>query len=330
MKKLASKKNSGQALIEFSVAAAATLCLAMGGLSLVYYAWAKLWIRHVMYEALICQMEDASEETCKDALRAKVKSFLPMGTITKLRFNHSFQKTKGQIRFEITDKLWVGEGMTLKRPDRGGFVHFYILIPLALVLVVGFSLLSLILTTRAEQLQRCRHTLLKGAEHVEAGAEKLIELNPRILELQREREGLEDLLVAAGPQGAPAIQALIIKNQFSQVWMMGLQQKIKAQTLLSTAKEFSTLLDGNLYKEHIKVSRPRLVMERQLTHHFAKALDRPFHFSTMHRFNAEWTYNYSRFETVFKFPRGIARALKISCTVNIREERDQWYAQLAK
>ena len=71
----------GQALIESIVATLAISILLMGGLSMLYLCFAKLWLRHNSHEALICLVSQRSPTSCKNDFINNMHSALPFGRL---------------------------------------------------------------------------------------------------------------------------------------------------------------------------------------------------------------------------------------------------------
>ena len=71
----------GQALIESIVATLAISILLMGGLSMLYLCFAKIWLKHNSHEALICLVSQRSPVSCKNDFIKNMHSVLPFGRL---------------------------------------------------------------------------------------------------------------------------------------------------------------------------------------------------------------------------------------------------------
>jgi hypothetical protein len=319
----------GQAVLEFCLTALALAPLVAAAVLLLYFAWAKLWIRHVLYESLICRLENVPPRICEREAHDALARGLPAGRLELLRITRRGLDDRGRIRLRLPRGLYVDEGTTLHhtlgrtvRPD--GFVEFLFLIPLALTVMVSFALAASVLGERARQLQTCRSALLAASEEIEKGAENILALNPSIefLHAERERLELEKIEAMGHPALLAAVEALIRKNELQQLAKAARQRALQARALAQARGALAPLRGQH--------SIPRLRLQAHPTWQTAKTRARPPAFSALHRLAASWVTGLNRYQNVFLFPTGFETHWNIQCAATIREEGGRWIAALAR
>lgn len=306
------------------------MSLLIAGLQGVYFAWAKLWIRHVLYEALICEMQ--AEYDCKSKALEQINTFLPIQDRERppeIKFTHIPFRYSGEVRVYLNTKMWAGGSTTLKSP-RGGFVYLPFLIPLAVVLFVSLSLATLFINERAKQMQICRDAVLDANQKIEDGIQKILDLNPRILMLQIERDALEAAARAdPEPYSQAAIQAKIKINQAQQMWMKAKQNLLKQLALVQSRIVLGKLQVEARSEGALNMNNPRTQLDLQAenTWHTAKQQSRSFDFSNRHKIRASWKVSTRKYTQIFN---ALAGYLDIGCASTIRREGLTWVPMLAR
>lgn len=109
------RRDSGSALIESVLAAPVLIMLVSGLLLAAYSGFAKIWIRHLSYEAVICLASRVAESACRERVRDSIEGALP-AKFVRPRFVRSSREAK--VKFEVTllPGLVVREERTLRLP----------------------------------------------------------------------------------------------------------------------------------------------------------------------------------------------------------------------
>jgi hypothetical protein len=325
--------HKGQTIVEAALTALCAMTIVVAGLQYSYVLWARVWVRHVLYEALICEMQQRRD--CKQEALASINFFIPIqdrNRRPKIELHHVPYNYRGDIRVYLSENFWAGDGTTLHRPrpSRGGFVFLPFLIPLAAVLLVSFSLAVLFINEYAKHEQICRDAVLEANQKIENGIQNILDLNPRILALQLERDALEaSARVDPEPYSQAAIQAKIQINQVQQIWMT-----VKQNLLKQAALAQSRMVLGRLRAEaasegagHMNHPRPQLKLKAEDTWHTAKQQSRGFTFSSDHEISARWKVSTQKYVRIFS--NSFAPDLQIRCVSTIRREGWSWIPMLA-
>jgi hypothetical protein len=312
----------GQTIVEAALTALCAMTIVVAGLQYSYIVWARVWIRHVLYEALICEMQQRRD--CKDEALASINFFIPIQDRNRrpeIEFHHIPYNYSGNIRVYLSKEFWAGDGTTLHRPppSRGGSV-----------LLVSFSLAVLLINEYAKHEQICRDAVLEANQKIENGIQNILDLNPRILALQLERDALEaSARVDPEPYSQAAIQAKIQINQVQQIWMT-----VKQNLLKQAALAQSRMVLGRLRAEaasegagHMNHPRPQLKLKAEDTWHTAKQQSRGFTFSSDHEISARWKVSTQKYVRIFS--NSFAPDLQIRCVSTIRREGWSWIPMLA-
>jgi len=320
--------NKGQVLIELFVTLAGALLLLELVSPQIYFVWAKFWLRHVVYESLICEMKAIPRGVCEREFKKKVKQFLPIGELESFTLTHFPFRMRADTRFVINRDLWIRESITLHRngSNEGGFIQLLFLLPLAISIFTGFILIGSIMTERSRNMQMCRGQLMEASAEIERGISQIIALNRPIGFLHTERKALElAKLAAITPQARAAVEIMIRRNEIAQISIVTRQKALRVAALVKSRAKLMSLPQS----EQLRYSTPRLILQPEATTQTAKQMTRPPQFSRLHRIEASWKVSLERLNAALKFPSHFIQTLKIKCATTIRQEGHQWIAQLS-
>lgn len=98
MTKLVSHR--GQSLIEFLLIIPIFILVLITGLQLTYLGFAKNWIRYLLHEQLVCELETRLTSTCYQQSKSKQK-LIPFGTLYISRVLSPPYRAQGRARLLI-------------------------------------------------------------------------------------------------------------------------------------------------------------------------------------------------------------------------------------
>lgn len=109
---------TGFALVESTIALVLATGAVAGLLTLLYFGFARVWISHAAYEAMICSASQQTVSQCQDDLRRDVARALPIGQLKQISLVRTRRKVKVQVHFEIATKLPIRERQSAALPLR--------------------------------------------------------------------------------------------------------------------------------------------------------------------------------------------------------------------
>lgn len=111
-------RQRGGAAIESLIAMTAISLLVSGGLAVILLTFARVWIGHASYEALICISTSAPIPTCEADIRRKIHSALPFGRLHSLTLSRRPKAAAIEVRFSLGGKLILRHQDSLRLPVR--------------------------------------------------------------------------------------------------------------------------------------------------------------------------------------------------------------------
>ena len=117
------RTNTGQALLESVIALGGMMIIGSALLALMAPLYAQLWVRHSVYEGLICLAEQKSQVNCRQLAKSRIRTAVPFATPTLLQLNKSFSGYVGHYRVSLPleSSLQGVVHMPTPRPQRGSY-----------------------------------------------------------------------------------------------------------------------------------------------------------------------------------------------------------------
>lgn len=111
-------QESGSVVVESLISFTAIIAIVAGGLTVAYHSFAKVWIDHSSYEALICLGTSSTVFQCEERLRKRLKRALPIGRIAHLRLNRSPSRARVELRLAFKNQTLLRHQASLYLPLR--------------------------------------------------------------------------------------------------------------------------------------------------------------------------------------------------------------------
>lgn len=93
--------HAGTAVIETLASLSFLVPALIGGMSCLYFVFARVWIDRAGYEALICLSTDAPVDDCKAKMMRSNAAALPLGAFVTARLSRTRFEARADVRFEI-------------------------------------------------------------------------------------------------------------------------------------------------------------------------------------------------------------------------------------
>ena len=96
-------KNSqrGQSLVECLLLFVTTSLLIKTALLLFLLVTHKIWIKHQLYQSLVCVAKEKKENICKKELIKNVKQLSQIGKIKNIKIINKDRQAKGYLKWEV-------------------------------------------------------------------------------------------------------------------------------------------------------------------------------------------------------------------------------------
>ncbi len=106
----------GSTMVETTIAASTVVVIILGLTMIGYVAFAKAWIQHSSYEAVICLAAQTNTKQCHHELQLKIGRLLPSARLTNVQLARSPREASVRFRLSLFDELSVNEKRQMRLP----------------------------------------------------------------------------------------------------------------------------------------------------------------------------------------------------------------------
>jgi len=109
----------GSAVVETSLSMTVVATVIVGGMSILYFSFTRVWLNHSSYEGLICLSTRAAQGECEARFRNDTANAIPIGRVSELHMTRSKHQAKIDVRFSYGQQTVLSVHDSLNLPLRG-------------------------------------------------------------------------------------------------------------------------------------------------------------------------------------------------------------------
>lgn len=106
----------GMAAVETVIALTFIIILITGGLGIMYFSFARVWLHRTGYEALVCLATAAPEEKCRSRARAAIGDVLRIGQLKRLHLIRFPSEARLDFHFRISEHVDIHHRDSVRLP----------------------------------------------------------------------------------------------------------------------------------------------------------------------------------------------------------------------
>ncbi len=110
------RRESGATTVETILAASAVIVIVTGLMMAGYMAFAKIWIHHSSYEAVICLAAHTQKAQCRKELQLKIHRLLPSASLTQIQLERSPREARVRFELKLLNDLRLSEKRKIRLP----------------------------------------------------------------------------------------------------------------------------------------------------------------------------------------------------------------------